>query len=264
MTGFPKAKDAGFAPIELLAVVGLLAMLGVLVLPAQHYTRARSTQAICLANLERIGQAMQMYTEDFNDTFPGHRNTGARSDSAVISLTNWWGTTIFDYTGNQTNLFHCPVLKGKRKDNGTVWEWKFDCHQVGYGINAFFLGVHPYGASQLTVGGIRFDTAPWFKRSRIVKPSECLVVAEKQPLSSPPVWSSSLWWPNSGTSTGSAASEGVSTGRHVNTGTVNFSDGHCEFRRNHQINPPSDPSNGSMNGLVNSRYWDPLQRGGLK
>jgi len=33
-------------------------------------------------------------------------------------------------------------------------------------------------------------------------------------------------------------------------------------RFNNQVNPPADPGSGNARGLINSRYWDPLQRGG--
>ncbi len=61
---------------------------------------------------------MQLYTDDYNDTFPAHRNQNVNNADEVISLTNWWGTTIIGYARNQSNLFRCAAIKGKRLDNG--------------------------------------------------------------------------------------------------------------------------------------------------
>jgi len=39
---------------------------------------------------------------------------------------------------------------------------------------------------------------------------------------------------------------------------VMFNDGHAEFRKGEQINPPSDPARSGTD--VNLEFWDPLQR----
>jgi len=50
--------------------------------------------------------------------------------------------------------------------------------------------------------------------------------------------------------------------RHAKTGVAVFVDGHAEARKSQNINPPVDPGTGDARGLINSRYWDPLKRGG--
>jgi hypothetical protein len=163
-----------------------------------------------------------------------------------------------------TNLFHCPALTGKRNDNGVRWEWKFDCHLVGYGYNGFFLGIHPYPPHGFTVQGVNFMGNAEFKRSSIVSPSENLVIGDKQPYGPGPSWSSSLWWPNScmtAKNSTSKAFEGIQVDRHIGGSAVSFNDGHSEIRKNDAINPPYDPSSGNPKSIRNSEFWDPLQRG---
>ena len=60
----------------------------------------------------------------------------------------------------------------------------------------------------------------------------------------------------------SQAYEGIDPNRHRKTGVVVFVDGHSEARRDSEINPPVDPGAGSAKGLVNSEYWDPLNKAG--
>ena len=56
--------------------------------------------------------------------------------------------------------------------------------------------------------------------------------------------------------------EGVEPKRHLGTAVISFNDGHSEARKSTLIDPPANPHDGSSKALVNSRYWDPLQRGG--
>ena len=255
----------GFTLIELLVVIAIIAILASMLLPALARAKSQGDRSKCMNNLRQISIYMQMYTDDYNDVFPAHRNLGLNNADAGPSLTNWWGTSIVPYAKNNTELFHDPSIKGKRLDNGIKWEWKFDCNLVGYGYNGFFLGVHPYDeGADLSFGAIRISTRPWFKRSAILSPSMNLVVGDKQPYGNPPVWSSSLWWPNSCMTMPSAsgAYEGIEPKRHLGESVVVFNDGHAQSRKNSQINPPADPGSGSVKGLINSQYWDPLQRGG--
>ena len=112
---------------------------------------------------------MQLYTEDYTDTFPAHRNQNMDTTDATVSLTNWWGTTIATYGGGRSNLFHDPAIAGKRLDDGTAWVWNFDCDLVGYGYNGYFLGHHPYRSDDLVVGGIQFPVGIKFKRSSVLR-----------------------------------------------------------------------------------------------
>ena len=209
---------------------------------------------------------MQLYTDDNNDVFPGHRNQGLNTADAGPSLTNWWGTTVIGYAKGQSNLFFCPAIKGRRLDNGVRWQWKFDCHLVGYGYNGYFLGTHPYGGDNLTVAGVNFATKPWFKRSAIISPSENLLLADSMPKSDL-MWSSSLWWPAACMDQKASTTkgfEGMDHLRHLGTGNAVFNDGHAEVRKDAQLNPPLDPYGGNAKSLINSHYWDPLQRAGKR
>jgi prepilin-type N-terminal cleavage/methylation domain-containing protein len=255
---------AAFTLIELLVVIAIIAILASMLLPALAKAKSKADRIKCLNNLKQIGMFMQFYTDDNNDVFPGHRNTGLNTDDASRSLTNWWGTTIVSYGNNASNLFHCPAIKGKRLDNGVKWQWKFDCHLVGYGFNGYFLGIHPYDAGDnLTVAGVNFATKPWFKRSAIVSPAENLDIGDGMPKSDL-MWSSSLWWPSScmvkDPKRSGGGYEGIDPIRHVGTGIAVFNDGHSEPRKDRNINPPKDPYIGGAESLINSQFWDPLQR----
>ena len=257
-----------FTLIELLVVIAIIAILAALLLPALARARARGQQTYCLNNLHQIGLFMQFYTDENNDTFPAHRNQGINDSNPTFSLTNWWGTVIVTYGGGRSNLFHDPAITGKRLDDGTTWQWAFDCHLVGYGYNGFFLGHHPYGPWALTVGNVVFSGGDSLKRASVRSPSDNLLVGDKEPYGTPPAWSSSLWWesacmdPNVVQHSSFPTYEGVEPKRHLGMAVVSVNDGHSEARKSTNINPPANPADGSAAALINSRYWDPLQRAG--
>lgn len=65
-----------FTLLELLVVIAIIAILAALLLPALSKSRERAQQTACINNLNQLGLAFMMYTQDANDFYPNYVNGG--------------------------------------------------------------------------------------------------------------------------------------------------------------------------------------------
>ncbi len=66
----PRRSLTGFTLVELLVVIGIIAVLIALLMPALSGARRQSMTVQCGANLRSIGQAMQQYANEFKGRIP--------------------------------------------------------------------------------------------------------------------------------------------------------------------------------------------------
>ena len=100
----PMASRRGaFTLVELLVVVGIIAVLIAILMPALAKVRKHAQELHCAANLHSIGQALTMYVAQYR-YYPGCY--GFNTPNAFPAI---WPTRLRAFTGGDRSVFNCPA-----------------------------------------------------------------------------------------------------------------------------------------------------------
>src|SRR5688500_5711325 len=102
-------RRRGFTLVELLVVIGIIALLIAILMPALNKARQQALTVKCGSNLHNMGIAMTMYTQQYG-AYPGHASVVAGTTAAI------WPTRLRLYTNKDQGIWHCPA-----QDDGFEW-----------------------------------------------------------------------------------------------------------------------------------------------
>lgn len=119
-------RNKGFTLIELLVTLGIIAVLIALLFPVLTSARKKGRQTVCLSNLRQIGQALNMYQQDYDTKLP-HINpfwsayNGTRPAFAGYDPLKTYGT--------MKGIYLCPELSTSAETN---YNWRFQVDLRNY------------------------------------------------------------------------------------------------------------------------------------
>jgi prepilin-type N-terminal cleavage/methylation domain-containing protein len=116
-------RRGAFTLVELLVVIGIVAVLMGILIPALTSARASARKIACMSNLGQIGRAIHLYSVEYNDSIPigpkappflspadFYPSTGA--PTSLVSLQNGkpvgLGLLLRDHLSQQPKVLFCP------------------------------------------------------------------------------------------------------------------------------------------------------------
>ncbi|HEY1686902.1 MAG TPA: prepilin-type N-terminal cleavage/methylation domain-containing protein [Tepidisphaeraceae bacterium] len=113
----PKSKSEGFSLVELLVVIGIIALLISILLPIVNKARQSSTAIACASNLRQIGAGLAMYLIENQNTFPcSYLYVGHSIVDGVQTPNNYsdgyvhWSSYLYGTGKTPAKAFQCPAM----------------------------------------------------------------------------------------------------------------------------------------------------------
>jgi prepilin-type N-terminal cleavage/methylation domain-containing protein/prepilin-type processing-associated H-X9-DG protein len=148
MNCFLGAKTSrAFTLVELLVVIGIIAILAALLLPVLGRSKESARATVCLSNLHQVGIALQIYVQENNNKLPVMRDVSTDPTVAASNTFPAIQIVLASPLGN-TNVLRCPsdvqhlfeltgssyawnsLLNGEDADHLVVFNIRFDPHEI--------------------------------------------------------------------------------------------------------------------------------------
>jgi len=232
-----------FTLVELLVVIGIIAILISLLLPALNKARAQATRLKCESNMRTLMQGIAMYSGESKNCLP-YCNWGVPSMPTPSVYGYGWLYAYQDKRVGYDSTINgaCPTPYPSRGiETGVLWPYvrqaaiyrcPLDIEQ-GVWTGTEFLTSYLMNGAQCAYGGVTLSgtnaalttTMPGIKATQFTHSADCVILWEVMEQTTGGVGNSGAAW-NDGAS---YPSEEVLAIRHDNGANVAFLDGHVEW-----------------------------------
>lgn len=222
-------RPRAFTLVELLVVIGIIALLISILMPALGKAREQANAVKCMSNQRQIGQALVMFTNEHGGYLPkAWFNDGIVSSGTNGGKTTWqyrdpmfgWTYILSLYMGRAKEAFRCPSdetdhlydtfndTQGNLPDRPEA-----DNIPGSYRLNISYLPNGPFEAIRIT---------------RLARPSEAIVIADGRQGFGANAWNQLATWEAPFAHVSKANTTNVAFNRHRLRGMYVFADGHAE------------------------------------
>lgn len=134
-------KRRGFTLIELLVVIAIIAILAAILFPVFARAREAARATSCKSNLKQLGNAVTMYTQEYDEVLPFHPYLAGQTpryprDGQNLVNTDDYGVPgdlIFPFAKSH-GVFGCPSSPMQ----ATGANWKYE-HDLGFNTAIFIV-----------------------------------------------------------------------------------------------------------------------------
>jgi general secretion pathway protein G len=163
-TAVPGHPRRGFTLVELLVVIGIIAVLIAILLPALAKANRSAQQVNCASNLRQLGYAFVLYCDDHKGVYP------AAQDPVKPGVWLWmgrgWRPLLEPYASRSSStpgVFFCPAdRQAADKYDNTSYAYSMSFYHSVDQINAMTALADNYSNPQppmtVKLGGVRFPS----------------------------------------------------------------------------------------------------------
>ena len=241
-------KTKGFTLIELLVVIAIIAILAAILFPVFAQAREKARASSCLSNTKQFGTALQLYVDDYDETYPPKSLTGAYPPDNSYPFMQWgwqvdyksstmptqtWMDAIFPYVKN-IGLYHCPSAAKGASGYGLNWG-------VGF-VPDYDNNYYTFDRRVMSLAQIK-NTAQTVVISDGVVMQEAVGIATEIEIGAPALWAWSYGYSGD-------------KGAHISGFNYNFADGHAKYYKK-GAGPLEGMTEATVSWGLDNPWWNP-------